>query len=170
MPFAKSHGLPNKADRKPKRMKNGNCLTATAVKYEENDRIVDNVYVDICNGVSRYDCLQKLQVGAYGKEIKLRKAQDFYNAAFNRLAINADIEAEKLRQLLYSRYESLLEECVKKGDMYNARGVLDSIAKTFLGTDKPQTAIQINNNKDGITVNFGFTNNNEENDNVEGEG
>lgn len=163
MPFAKSHGLPNKADRKPKRTKNGNCLTANAIKYEENDRIVDNVYVDICNGVSRYDCLQKLQVGAYGKEIKLRNAQDFYNAAFNRLAINADIEAEKLRQLLYSRYESLFEESVKKGDMYNARGILDSMARIFGAERKtPDTAIQIVNNKEGITVNFGFDNNEKE--------
>ena len=40
--------------------------------------------------------------------------------------------------------------------MYNARGVLDSMAKIFLGVRENQTNIQLNNNSDGITINFGF--------------
>jgi len=31
------------------------------------------------------------------------------------------------------------------------------MAKIFLGMDKQQNNIQINNNKDGITIHFGFT-------------
>ena len=65
--------------------------------------------------------------------------------------------------MLFSRYESLLEDAVTKGDIYNAKGILDSMAKIFLGVDKPQTAIQINSDKEnGITVNFGFSKNDEE--------
>ena len=158
MPIAKSHGLPNKKDRKPKAAKSPKGYTCRSKDYEEVEAIVDLVYVDICNGVSKYDILRKLEEGNYGKAIKHKDScYDYYNAAESRLAINADIEAEKLRNVLYSRYEAILEECIKKGDMYNARATLDSIAKIFLGADKPVNAIQINSDKEnGVTINFGF--------------
>lgn len=157
--LAESHSSPNKKDRKPSAVVLGKRYVSPAKrneKYEEVENVIDQVYADICNGVSKFDCMQKLQKGVYGKELTKRNAYEYYNAAFDRLAVNSDIEAEKLRNLLYSRYETLLEECVNKGDMYNARNILDSISRIFLGADKPTTAIQINNNKDGITVNFGF--------------
>lgn len=158
MPLAKSHSLPNKKDRKPKKSITSTGYTAQLKAYNEAEDIIDQVYVDICNGVSRFDCLQKLQAGLYNNNpMQKRQAQNYYNAAFDRLAINADIEAEKLRNLLYTRYETILEEAVKKGDVFNARAVLDSMAKVFLGTDRPNTAIQINSDKEnGVTINFGF--------------
>lgn len=157
--LAKSHSSPNKKDRKPSAVvlaKGFVSLKKRNEKYQEIENVLDQVYADICNGVSKFDCMQKLQKGVYGKELTKRNAYEYYNAAFDRLAVNSDIEAEKLRSLLYSRYETLLEECVKKGDMYNARGVLDSMAKIFLGVRENQTNIQLNNNSDGITINFGF--------------
>lgn len=157
--LAQSHSSPNKKDRKAKAAVLGGRYVVPnkrAEKYQEVENVIDQVYADICNGVSKFDCMQKLQKGIYGKEISKRNSSEYYNAAFDRLAVNSDIEAEKLRNLLYSRYETLLEECVKKGDMYNARGVLDSMAKIFLGVRENQTNIQLNNNSDGITINFGF--------------
>ena len=159
--LAESHSSPNKKDRKPSAVVLGKRYISPAKrneKYEEVENVIDQVYADICNGVSKFDCMQKLQKGVYGKELTKRNAYEYYNAAFDRLAVNSDIEAEKLRNLLYSRYETLLEECVNKGDMYNARGVLDSMAKIFLGVRENQTNIQLNNNTDGITINFGFNN------------
>ena len=51
-------------------------------------------------------------------------------------------------------------EAIKKGDIFNAKGILDSMAKIFLGTDKNNTNIQINSDKEGgVTVNFGFEKN-----------
>ena len=156
MPLAASHNLPNKKDRKVKITKTPKGYIKLSTKYQEAEDVIDQVYTDICNGVSRFDCLQKLQRGAYGKEVKKRQANYYYSAAFDRLAINTDIEAEKLRNLLYTRYETLLEEAVKRNDIFNARGVLDSMAKIFLGVRENQTNIQLNNNSDGITINFGF--------------
>ena len=157
--LAESHSSPNKKDRKPSAAVLGGRYVVPnkrAEKYQEVENVIDQVYSDICNGVSKFDCLQKLQKGIYGKEISKRNSCEYYNAAFNRLAVNSDIEAEKLRNLLYSRYETLLEEAIKKDDIYNARGVLDSMAKIFLGVKENQTNIQLNNNSDGITINFGF--------------
>ena len=163
MPLSKTHSLPSKKDRKPKPYGSTKGNVIKAKEFNEAEGIIDKLYADICNGVSKFDCLQKLESGFYGKTVSKRMAFNYYNAAFDRLAINADVEAERLRQLLFSRYESLLEDAVTKGDIYNARGILDSMAKIFLGVDKPQTAIQINSDKEnGITVNFGFSKNDEE--------
>lgn len=158
MPIAASHSLPNKKDRKPKPSKASKGMAVKYTEYEEVEEVIDKLYCDICNGVSKSDCMKKLMLGVYGKEMKKRNATEYYKAAMNRLAVNADIEAQELRNLLYSRYETILEECINKGDMFNAKGVLDSMAKIFLGVDnKPQTAIQINGSNDGkVTVNFGF--------------
>ena len=60
--------------------------------------------------------------------------------------------------MFYGRYESLLADAIEKGDIYNARCILDSMSRIF-GVERktPDTAIQINSDKEnGITINFGF--------------
>lgn len=165
MPLAKSHSLPSKKDRKPKPYKASKGITVKNKEYYEAEEILDQLYCDICNGVSKSDCMQKLTSGVYGKELKARNASDYYNAALSRLEYNADIEAKQLRDLLYNRYETVLEECMKRGDVFNARATLDSISKIFLGVKDNQTNIQVNSDKEGgITIKFGFNNDEENND------
>lgn len=152
--------MPSKKDRKAKKNPpiKGGVPTLTEA-YNKTDDLVSLVYVDIANGVSRSDCLDKLKQGLYGnKPYSARHSADYYNAALDRFAVDCDIEAERLRNLFYGRYEALLEEAVKKGDLYNARGILDSMSRIF-GVEKktPDTAIQINSDKEnGVTINFGF--------------
>lgn len=165
--LSEDHLLPSKL----KRYKRGQrfCERAQSALFNAADDIIDDVYVDICNGVARSDIVQKLMKSAYksmeGKKPKTyRTANEYYNTALDRMHYNTDIEHARLKDIFYNRYESLLEEAIKKGDMYNARGILDSMAKIFLGTDKPQTAIQINGSEDGkVVVNFGFNNDDSEN-------
>lgn len=161
--LAKTHGEKSKKERKAKKTpaKDGRVPTLTE-DYNKADDLVSLVYVDICNGVSRSDVIQKLQLGEYGnKPIKARQSAYYYNAALDRFAVDTDIEAEKLRDMFYARYETILAECMKRNDVFNARATLDSMAKIFLGVrDGNQTNIQVNSDKDGgITINFGFDNN-----------
>ena len=163
--LAKTHGEKSKKERKAKKTpaKNGGMPTLTEA-YTKADDLVSLVYVDICNGVSRSDVIQKLQLGEYGnKPIKARQSAYYYNAALDRFAVDTDIEAEKLRDMFYARYETILAECMKRNDVFNARATLDSMAKIFLGVrDGNQTNIQVNSDKEGgITINFGFQNNND---------
>ena len=165
MPISKRHSNKTKADRQPMT----NIHTPLIMKVQQHpkefnrtDLIVDDVYADIANGMSKSEILKKLMFGLYpdqqGKEMKRRNAQDYYNGALDRLAIDTDIEAERLRNVFFGRYEALLEEAVKKGDLYNARGILDSMSRIF-GVERkgPDTAIMINSDKEGgVTVNFGF--------------
>ena len=162
--LAKSHSNKSKADRKAKKNPPSKKGAATLTdSYNKADALVELVYCDIANGVSRSVVIDKIMKGAYdNKPLKARQSAEYYNRALDRFAVDTDIEAERLRKMFYGRYEALLEEAVKKNDLYNARGILDSMAKIFLGVDKkPDTAIQIVNNKEGITVNFGFENSND---------
>lgn len=159
--LAKTHGEKSKKDRKAKKTPASKGCPTLTEDYNKADDLVSLVYVDICNGVSRSDVIQKLQLGEYGnKPIKARQSAYYYNAALDRFAVDTDIEAEKLRDMFYARYETILAECMKKNDVFNARATLDSMAKIFLGVRDNQTNIQVNSDKDGgITINFGFDNN-----------
>lgn len=159
--LAKSHGEKSKKMRKAKKTPTTKGMPTLTEDYNKADDLVSLVYVDICNGVSRSDVLQKLQLGEYGnKPYKARQSAYYYNAALDRFAVDTDIEMEKLKDVFYSRYETILAECMKRNDLFNARATLDSMAKIFLGMDKQQNNIQINNNKEGVVIRFGFAKNN----------
>lgn len=161
--LAKSHGEKSKKMRKAKKTPTTKGMPTLTEDYNKADDLVSLVYVDICNGVSRSDVLQKLQLGEYGnKPYKPRQSAYYYNAALDRFAADTDIEMEKLKDVFYSRYETILAECMKRNDLFNARATLDSMAKIFLGIRDNQTNIQVNSDKEGgITINFGFQNNND---------
>lgn len=161
--LAKSHGEKSKKMRKAKKTPTTKGMPTLTEDYNKADDLVSLVYVDICNGVSRSDVLQKLQLGEYGnKPYKQRQSAYYYNAALDRFAVDTDIEMEKLKDVFYSRYETILAECMKRNDLFNARATLDSMAKIFLGIRDNQTNIQVNSDKEGgITINFGFQNNND---------
>lgn len=165
--LAKTHGEKSKKDRKAKKTPASKGCPTLTEDYNKADDLVSLVYVDICNGASRSDVIQKLQLGEYGnKPIKARQSAYYYNAALDRFAVDTDIEAEKLRDMFYARYETILAECMKRNDVFNARATLDSMAKIFLGVrDGNQTNIQVNNNSDGkVVVTFGFGENKTEDD------
>lgn len=155
------HLLPSKLQR----YKRGESFAerARSTLFNQVDDVLDEVYCDICNGVARSDIVQKLMKTQYEsqsgqqKNMTYRTANEYYNCALDRMHFNTDIEHARLKDIFYNRYESLLETAIKKGDVFNAKGVLDSMAKIFLGMDKQQNNIQINNNADGITIHFGFT-------------
>lgn len=159
--LAKTHGNRSKAVRRAKKTPASKGMPTLTEKYDKADALVELVYCDIANGVSRSVVIDKITKGAYEsmeRPLAKRTAAYYYNAALDRFAVDTDIEAEKLRQMFYGRYESLLEDAVAKGDIYNARGILDSMARIFgIERKTPDTAIMINSDKEGgVTVNFGF--------------
>lgn len=159
--LAKTHSKQSKLDRKAKKTPAKGGMPTLTNAYNKADDLVSQCYCDIANGVSRSVVIDKITKGVYegmDRPLAPRTAAYYYNAALDRFAVDTDIEAEKLRQMFYTRYESLLEEAVKKGDLYNARGILDSMSRIFgIERKTPDTAIMINSDKEGgVTVNFGF--------------
>lgn len=160
MPIAKSHGDPDKANRVAKKCTNGKGQVLAKTKvYKQADEIIDQVYCDIANGRTKTEIINMLKNGDYGKSMQSRNARDYYNAAVSRFCDEKNEEAEKLKAIYFGRFETLYADAVKKGDIYNANNILQSVCRIFgLEAPKaPDTAIQINSDKEnGITINFGF--------------
>ncbi len=164
--LAKSHSSKSKKDRKAKKTPASKGMPTLTEKYNTADETVTAVYVDIANGMSRSDCLEKIQQGLYGnKPVKARQSAYIYNAALDRFAVDCDVEAERLRNVFYGRYESIFQQCIDNNDMYNARATLTDMARIF-GIEKktPDTAIMVNGGD--IKISFGFD---KKDDVVEGE-
>jgi hypothetical protein len=155
--LSEDHLLPSKVQR----YKRGETYLerARSALFNNADDVLDCVYVDICNGVSRSDITQKLMKGLYEPQkskMTYRTANEYYNAALDRMHFNTDVEHQRLKDIFYNRYESLLEEAVKKGDIFNAKGVLDSMSKIFLGGDATKNKIEINSKDGQVVIKFGF--------------
>lgn len=150
--LAESHSNPNPLLRKPNKKDK-----ASIDKYKEVDELVDYIYYDYCNGVSKADILQKLMKGVYDGHDKLsyRHSYEYLKAAEKRIAFNKYEDEQGLRDVLYTRYEALLEQAVKDGDTFLAKSILDSMSKVFL-PPTPTTAVQINSNNEKLEVKFGF--------------
>lgn len=161
--LAKSHGDSSKRVRVAKRIPTakGKSPARTTEVYNKADELVTLVYCDIANGVSRSQIIDKITQGVYSgmeRPLAARTAANYYNAALDRFAVDCDVEAEKLRNMFYGRYEALLEEAVKKADLYNARNILDSMSRIFgIERKMPDTQVNIQNNSDSIKINFGFS-------------
>ena len=154
MSLSPTHSLPSKKDRKAKPNRKGDVNIDA---YEKTEDVINQIYVDITNAVSRSDCMEKLMLGMYGnKPISRRQATFYFDAALKRFEVDTDIKAEELKNVFYTRYESLLADAIESGDRNCAKGILDSMAKIFLGADKPQTAIQVNSSNDKVEIKFGF--------------
>lgn len=160
MPIAKSHGDPNKANRVAQKCTNGKGQVLAKTKvYKQTDEIIDQLYCDIANGRTKTECINMLKSGHYGKTLQTRNAYDYYNAAVSRFCDEKNENADKLRAIYFGRFETLYADAVKRGDIYNANNILQSVCRIFgLEAPKsPDTAIQINSSQEnGITINFGF--------------
>lgn len=136
-------------------------------EFERVENILDAVTCDVANGLGKSDILQKLERGQYPyqneKGLSSTTAHAYYNCVMQRLKVDRTKDVEQARDVIFTRYETLLAEAIENGNRLEAKAILDSMAK-FMGLDKqPQTAIQVNSTeKEGITINFGFSKENNE--------
>lgn len=155
--FAESHSLPTYKERKAAKL----AKNATSFdKWMKADELVSLVYVDLANGVTKSEAIEKLGKGLYEgqkKPIKRRTAIDYVNAAYQRMQYDFEAKAEEMRADLYTKLMTVYADAIQKNDRYNAVQALNSLMKlTGVAMDKQQTNIQLNANKEGITINFGF--------------
>lgn len=157
--ISNNHYASNPLDRCPTTKKLGKRLV-----YEQTEQTIEEVAVDIINGIPKADILQKLKEGMYSTEKKFKQsmAYELYNAGVARISLNRTDRIEEARDIIWSRLENVYKESMEAGMLQNARQCLVDMCKLFgLSKESPNTAIQINQSDDGkLTVNFGFMNNN----------
>lgn len=162
MPIAASHSLADKKKRKPKMLydPSGRSLINTD-NYNRTEDILDEMYCDFANGLLESEIKKKLISGLYpsqnGVTMKQRNAYDYIDAVKKRITADYEEHIKTIRESLYLNYMTIYQEALANGDRFNAKNTLDSIAKlTGANQDKPTTAVQINNAESGLTINFGF--------------
>lgn len=166
MSIAKSHYNPDKKKRQPKATltPEGYMLVPENKKgYERTERIIEEIVCDIINGTPKSDCIYKLKEGLYeaqkGKQIKDSPNHNaYYNAAIARIQADMEADREKNLALMIGRMENLYKEAMEANDRYGALNALKEIAKIQGLMNQPQTAIQINNADDKVTINFALNN------------
>lgn len=155
--FAKTHSLPTFEERKKAKLEDGN---GSYKKWLNVDEIVSDIYVDLANGYTDSDVLEKLTKGLYEgqkKPLGIRTAYDYLAAARDRMHYDFEAQCKVLREDLYNKLISVYADAVQNNDRYNALIAVDKIMKlTGVGQPQQQNNIQVNANKEGIKISFGF--------------
>ena len=158
MPLSNQHLVRVASERKVG--KRGQNKASCELQFNRADMLLQEVVADIVNGLTKNDIIMKFKEKAYEnqkKSIGESQAKNYIYMAYKIMAEDRVEETDKLRDQLYNQYLMLYNDAVQVGNSMVAKQILDSIAKIFL-PNQPQTAIQINSDKEnGITINFGFS-------------
>lgn len=162
MPLNKKHYLPNKKDREYKGHFHPLYKFATPNKreFQRIEDLLDEMTCSLVNGKSKSEIILMAQNGLFENQTKgvsYDTANEYYKAVLSRLQID-EPDKDNARSVFYQMYLQIYKEQMEEGNLMGAKATLDSLTK-LMGLDKPmnQTNVQINNDdKNGITVNFGF--------------
>ena len=129
-------------------------------EYDRVQRLIEEIQVDLCNGVLRSEIFNKFRDRRYEnlseKNIGERQIQNYIKAAWEILREDRVEKIQELRDLLFSQYMSQYSEATQMGNVMAAKSCLDSIAKIFLPDEKN---INLNAKVDGeLTIDFNLMN------------
>lgn len=133
----------------------------SSFKYEE---IVQLCLVDLLNGLSRNEIMQKLQENLYEghdtssmcRSTKYYILQECYDRCKMELAENMD----KQRELFYNRLLAVYNECMITNDRQNALKALDMFAKFGQLYPRDEKKVEVTQTDGNIKITFGFSDDN----------
>ena len=124
------------------------------------EKVVIAVWIDLCNGVSRHDIMQKLEndlmvegveTSRLTKSMKYKIISDAYAMAKEEL----EEQRDKQRELFYQRLLTVFNESMEANDRQNALKALDMFAKFGGLYDKEKVEIS-GNLTENVNISFGF--------------
>ena len=125
------------------------------------EKVVIAVWIDLCNGVSRHDIMQKLEndlmvegveTSRLTKSMKYKVISDAYAMAKEEL----EEQRDKQRELFYQRLLTVYNECMVANDRQNALKALDLFGK-FGGLYEKEKVEISGNLTETVNISFGFT-------------
>lgn len=160
----KRHFLPKKEDRELKQFFHPVYKMGTHSKkeYDRVECLLDEISADVCNGLTFSEIMLHLkQNDRYEnqkKPVKHNTAVEYIEAVKSRMALDRNRDIEQVKDALYTQYLNLYREALEAGNLITAKAVLDSLVKLY-GIDKsPAAAVQINTDKESVSINFGLNN------------
>lgn len=125
------------------------------------EKVVIAVWIDLCNGVSRHDIMQKLdndlmvegvETSRLTKSMRYKIISDAYAMAKEEL----DEQRDKQRELFYQRLLTVFNESMVANDRQSALKALDLFAKFGGLYDKEKVEIS-GNLTETVNISFGFS-------------
>ena len=125
------------------------------------EKVVIAVWIDLCNGVSRHDIMQKLEndlmlegveTSRLTKSMKYKIISDAYAMAKEEL----EEQRDKQRELFYQRLLTVFNESMEANDRQSALKALDMFARFGGLYDKEKVEIS-GNLTETVNISFGFT-------------
>ena len=125
------------------------------------EKVVIAVWIDLCNGVSRHDIMQKLEndlmvegveTSRLTKSMKYKIISDAYAMAKEEL----EEQRDKQRDLFYQRLLTVFNESMEANDRQSALKSLDMFARFGGLYDKEKVEIS-GNLTETVNISFGFT-------------
>lgn len=129
------------------------------------EKVVIAVWIDLCNGVSRHDIMQKLEndlmvegveTSRLTKSMKYKVISDAYAMAKEEL----DEQRDKQRELFYQRLLTVFNESMVANDRQSALKALDLFAKFGGLYDKEKVELS-GNLTENVNISFSFAENKE---------
>ena len=125
------------------------------------EKVVIAVWIDLCNGVSRHDIMQKLEndlmiegveTSRLTKSMKYKIISDAYAMAKEEL----EEQRDKQRELFYQRLLTVFNESMEANDRQSALKALDMFARFGGLYDKEKVEIS-GNLTETVNISFGFS-------------
>ena len=125
------------------------------------EKVVIAVWIDLCNGVSRHDIMQKLdsdlmvegvETSKLTKSMRYKIISDAYAMAKEEL----EEQRDKQRELFYQRLLTVFNESMEANDRQSALKSLDMFARFGGLYDKEKVEIS-GNLTETVNISFGFT-------------
>ena len=125
------------------------------------EKVVIAVWIDLCNGVSRHDIMQKLDSDLMVEGVetsKLTKSMRYkiISDAYAMAKAELDEQRDKQRELFYQRLLTVFNESMEANDRQNALKALDMFARFGGLYDKEKVEIS-GNLTETVNISFGFT-------------
>ena len=125
------------------------------------EKVVIAVWIDLCNGVSRHDIMQKLdndmmvegvETSRLTKSMRYKIISDAYAMAKEEL----DEQRDKQRELFYQRLLTVFNESMEANDRQSALKALDMFARFGGLYDKEKVELS-GNLTETVNITFGFS-------------
>ena len=125
------------------------------------EKVVIAVWIDLCNGVSRHDIMQKLEndlmiegveTSRLTKSMKYKIISDAYAMAKEEL----EEQRDKQRELFYQRLLTVFNESMEANDRQSALKALEMFARFGGLYDKEKVEIS-GNLTETVNISFGFS-------------
>lgn len=124
-------------------------------RYEPKTyQIIYEIWCDLCNGLTKYEILQKIYNDSYSLPTSHYKKSWRYKvigAAFDEMKCELKENRDKQRELFYTRMTALYNDALQHNDRPTALGALKELGK-FAGVYEPDK-IEVKGN---LTIDFGF--------------